>query len=217
MNPEAQAFIEQKIREHLHDGNYSQRINLFDIFGFIETVTDLPTGVPSNIYGQFKIYNSILYYYDFLNNVWKNSTIFTSTTYSIYAAGTAYQLTNTPALLNFGTTDPAITLTQAGTYLISGRIRLDYNAATFAAVRTATLKFRRTNNTAADLTNGTTALKTQIITTLTYTAGIVPMPQLIYTTANTNDVIELWGSLDTVPSAGSFDAVEADIQCVKIT
>lgn len=216
MNPEVQTFIEQQIRQHLHDGNYSQRINLFDIFGFINTVSALPTAAPSNIFGQFQIYNGILYYYDFTNNLWKNSTIFTSTTYSIYASGTAYQLTNTPALLNFGTTDPTLTLTQAGTYLISGRVRLDYNAATFAAVRTATLKFRRTNNTAADLNNGTTALKTQIITTLTYTAGIIPMPQLIYTTANTTDVIELWGSLDTTPSAGSFDAIEADIQCVRI-
>lgn len=139
-----------------------------------------------------------------------------ATKFSVYAAGTAYSLTNTAAALNFGTTDPSITITAAGTYLIVGRVRLDYNAATFAAVRTATLKFRRTNNTAADLTGGTTAFKTQIITTLTFTAGVIPLPPVIYTTTNTDDAVTIFGSVDVVPTAGSFDAVEADIVAVRI-
>lgn len=61
----------EQIGNHIHDGNLSQRINLYDIFGFVETVTAVPTDAPSNIYGQIKIYNGILYVYDFINNVWR--------------------------------------------------------------------------------------------------------------------------------------------------
>lgn len=135
---------------------------------------------------------------------------------SVYASGTAYQLTATPALLALGTTIPSLTLTEAGTYLLLGRVRYDYNGATFAAVRTATTKLRRTNNTAADLPNTSTAFKTQIITTLTFTAGIFDVQPTVYATTNTDDVIQLWGSLDVVPSAGSMDCDEASIVAVKL-
>lgn len=74
MTPDIEQYILQQIREHLHDGNYSQRINLFDLFGFVETVTTEPSGVPLDFYGQFKIYNGILYYYDFDNGVWNKSS-----------------------------------------------------------------------------------------------------------------------------------------------
>lgn len=135
---------------------------------------------------------------------------------TVYAAGTAYQLTNTAALLDFGTTDPSLTITVAGTYLILARVRYDYNAATFAAVRTITTKLRRTNNTPADLTNGSSGWITEIITTLSYTAMIQELPPVVYVTANTDDVIQIWGSIDTVPSAGSLDAVEAEIVAIRI-
>lgn len=137
-------------------------------------------------------------------------------TFATYAAGTAYQLTATPALLNFGTTDPTITLTQAGTYLLSAHVNLLYNAATFAAVRTVTLKIRRTNNTAADVANSPLVLSTAIITTQTYTFAAVALPQVLYTTANTNDALELFGDVSVVPSAGSLDAVGASILAVRL-
>lgn len=135
---------------------------------------------------------------------------------SVYAAGTAYSLTNTAALIDFGTTDPSLTITAAGTWLIFARVMYDYNAATFAASRTVTTKLRRTNNTAADLTNGSSAWDTEIITTLSYTARIHELAPIIYTTANNDDVIQLWGSVNTVPSAGSLDAVEASIVALRI-
>jgi hypothetical protein len=136
---------------------------------------------------------------------------------SVYAAGTAYQLTNTAALLNFGTTDPSLTITSAGTWLILARVRYDYNAATFAAVRTVTTKLRRTNNTAADLTNGSSQWLTEIITTLSYTAMILDLQPIVYTTTSATDVIEIFGDVNTVPSAGSLDAVEACILAIKLT
>jgi hypothetical protein len=140
----------------------------------------------------------------------------TVTDESAYASGTAYSLTNTSALLNLGTTPASLTITTAGTYLLFARVRYDYNGATFAAVRTVTTKIRRTNNTAADVTNATGAWKTQIITTLTFTAALQNLPVVQYTTATAGDILQLWGSVNTVPSAGSLDAVEAEIVAVKI-
>lgn len=136
---------------------------------------------------------------------------------SVYAAGTAYQLTNTAALANLGTTPASITLDTPGTYLIFARLRLDYTGATFAAVRTVTAKLRRINNTAADLTNASAGLKTSIITALTYTAGDINIPPVVYTTDRSDDNIQIFASVDTVPSAGSMDVVEAEIIAVKIT
>lgn len=133
-----------------------------------------------------------------------------------YAAGTAYALTATPAALDFGTTDPVVTLAKAGTYLLLARVNLKYNAATFAASRTVTLKLRRTNNTAADLTNGTLTSLTDIITTKTYTFGVFDLPRIIYTTTNTNDAITIFGDVSVIPTAGSLDAVAAEIVAVRL-
>lgn len=71
MNDDQLSNTYEQIANHIHDGNLSQRINLYDLFGFIDTVTAAPTEAPSNIYGQFKIYSGILYVYDFINNVWR--------------------------------------------------------------------------------------------------------------------------------------------------
>lgn len=133
-----------------------------------------------------------------------------------YASGTAYQLTATPALLNFGTTDPSLTITSAGVWLILARARIDYTGATFAAVRTGTLKIRRTNNTAADIANSSVGFLTGIITTLTYTLAVVDIQPIIYTTTNSNDILEVWGSISVIPTAGSIDASEASIVAIKL-
>lgn len=74
MDENTKNYIDDSIRQHLHDGNFSQRINLFDIFGSFQTVTSAPTGVPKTVYGQFQIYDGALYYYDFVNNVWRSSS-----------------------------------------------------------------------------------------------------------------------------------------------
>lgn len=135
---------------------------------------------------------------------------------TVYAAGTAYQFTNASAALTFGTTSPTLVINAVGTYVIYARVRVDYNGATFAAVRTGTLKLRRTNNTAADLTNATSSFKTDIITTLTYTLADIFIPITTYITTNTNDSISIFGDISVVPSAGSLDCVEAEIIAVRI-
>lgn len=134
----------------------------------------------------------------------------------VYASGTAYSLTNTSTALDFGTTDPSVTLTQPGTYIIFSRANLKYAGATFAASRTVTLKLSRTNNTAADLTNGSTTFLTDIITTLTYTAGIVQLPPVLYTTSNDSDIITIKGDVSVVPTAGSLDVTAAEIIAIRL-
>lgn len=135
---------------------------------------------------------------------------------SVYAAGTAYSLTSSAAALDFGTTDPALTIDKPGTYLIFGRASLKYNAATFAANQSATIKLRRTNNTAADLTNGSTTATLRVITTITDSVGVLSLAPVIYSTTNSDDAIALYGSLSATPSAGSVDATEASIVVIKL-
>lgn len=135
---------------------------------------------------------------------------------TVYAAGTAYSLTAVSAALNFGTTDPVLTINKAGTYALFANVTVNYVGATFAAVEAVTLKLRRTNNTAADIANSSLVLSTDIITTLTYTLGAVALPTVLYTTANTNDAITIFGDVVDAPSAGSVDAVAASIVAVRL-
>ncbi len=137
-------------------------------------------------------------------------------TLTVYAAGTAYALTATPALLDFGTTDPSVVVDKAGTYLLTARVALQYNAATIAAPRTVTLKIRRTNNTAADIANTTFTLQTEATTARTSHFATAPAPAVPYATVNTDDILQLFGSMDVVPSAGSLDAFEASIVLTRL-
>lgn len=136
-----------------------------------------------------------------------------NSSYSTYAAGTAYSLTASDAALDFGTTDPTITITNAGRYLILSRAYLKYNAATYAGNQTATVHLQRTNNTPAAITNATTTATLRILTTITDTVGIMEIPAVVYT-ATAGDVITIYGALSATPSAGSIDATEASVVAI---
>lgn len=136
--------------------------------------------------------------------------------FDTYAAGTVYSVTNAQAAVAFGTTSPVVTITTAGTYRIRARLTVNYNAATFAAVRNLTVKLRRTNNTAGDLTNATLTVKTQIITTLTFTMLVIDIPEVLYTTTNVDDAVTIFAGLDTGPTAGSLDVVAAEIHAQQV-
>jgi hypothetical protein len=135
---------------------------------------------------------------------------------TVYASGTSYQLTATPAQVVFGTTSPSLTITSSGVWLLLARARVDYTGSTFAAVRTGALKLRRTNNTAADIASATAGFLTDIITTLTYTLVEFDLPPVVYTTTNATDIIQLYGSISVIPTAGSIDISEAAIVAVKL-
>lgn len=133
-----------------------------------------------------------------------------------YSAGTAYNLTTTPAKLDFGTTDPSITITTPGTYSIRSNVRIDYSGLTNLAANTVTVKLRRTNNTAADLTNATGDFIVPPVTLLTATGGDCDVAEVIYTTSNSNDIIELWGSRSGSISVGNIQAGSAWIVAVRL-
>ena len=135
---------------------------------------------------------------------------------TIYASGTAYALTNSSAALDFGTTDPSLTLTQPGTWLIFARASLAYAAATFASSRTVTLKLRRTNNTAGDLTNASISVPTRVTSTVTDTFGPVMIPPVLYTTSNIDDAITIYADVSVAPSAGAFNATNAEIIALRL-
>lgn len=135
---------------------------------------------------------------------------------STYASGTGYTLTNTSAAVVMGTSSASLVLDKAGTYLVTSRVNLEYVGATFAANRTVTLKLRRTNNTPADVTGSSTALGTNIVTTVNGVMAATALPFVIYTTANTNDIIVPFADVSVAPTAGSLQATEACIVAFRL-
>ena len=136
--------------------------------------------------------------------------------YSAYGTGTNAPINNTTGLLTFGTTSPTITITAAGTYFVTAGLSQYFNNANFSTPRTATYKVRRSNNTATDLTE---TLVTNLLSTggaMTMDAGGWSLPGAIYTTSNTNDVLEVWATLDGNPASGNFEAKKGWIVAIKL-
>lgn len=137
-------------------------------------------------------------------------------TFSAMGSGTNYTLTNSPAAVAFGTTSPTITLTAPGTYLILGYLTFLLNGATFLTSRTITCKFRRTNNTAADLVNGAVTLSSSVTSALTQTLSPCILPNTIYSTVNNNDAVTIFADVGTLPSVGTLECSAAQIVAIKI-
>lgn len=134
---------------------------------------------------------------------------------SNYGTGANYTFTTTPALLDFGTTDPITTIAAAGTYLLMGRAVIQFSGTTWDASRIITLKLRRTNNTAADISNATTSYYTRTVAVAESWGQIVPLPAVLYT-ATAGDIIQLWGSVSALPTAGTLYTSEASIIAVPL-
>lgn len=144
-------------------------------------------------------------------NTWHVRMSSALTTYPtiVYAAGSPYSLTNSNVAVDFGTTDPAFVLSAPGKYRLQGGGVIGYTGATFAANRDVTMKLRRTNNTAADVTGSSLALVTDTTTTATGTLASFRLPDVIYSTANSDDAIAMFGGLNAAPSAGTLDVTSA--------
>lgn len=131
-------------------------------------------------------------------------------------SGIGYLITATPALVTMDAGAVTLVITTPGTYLLRSRAMVDYLSATFASQEMVTLKLRRTNNTAADIPNAIGGFKTNIVTTALYTAAIVPLPEVSYTTLNSNDSISLYADVATAPSAGTIKVLQAEIIAQRI-
>lgn len=130
---------------------------------------------------------------------------------SDYETGGSQALTVTPSQL----ISLSVTLTEAKSYLLLAQIRLDFDAATFEADRTATVKLRRTNNTAADIANAVQAMATGVTVLETATAQVVHLPAVVYA-AGAGDIIQMFGSVDTAPYSGSLKAVSGSILAIPL-
>lgn len=132
-----------------------------------------------------------------------------------YGSGTAYTLTATPAAINMGTDDPQITITQAGTYKVSMGVEWTHDSES-GLLREALFTLRRTNNTAADLANG--SIRDSIsgsTATPTTTFSSVYWEAESYVTANTDDVLTIFGSVDTT-GGGDSTVTKAFIKAERV-
>lgn len=131
---------------------------------------------------------------------------------TVYASGTVYTFTNSDAALNFGTTDPELTVA-AGTYLLLARVRVDYNAAT---ITTQTLRLSIYNVTSgANVTNAVGDFDLVAVTTTSQGVGWLVIPFVVATFgASTN--LALHGYLSAAAGAGTVDASEACLVAVRL-
>lgn len=132
---------------------------------------------------------------------------------STTAAGTAYTLTNAFAAVDFGTTDPIITLPTTGTYILVASLQSSCVGATFAAAEEARAILRRTNNTPADI--GTE--RNQPIPVMTTLSVGGPSITLMFNgySATAGDIITINARLSALPGAGSVTISAAQIFAIR--
>lgn len=134
-------------------------------------------------------------------------------TYYGPGAGNPYTITTVFAQVTFaGGTNPTVTLDKAGTWALKARVRVTRNNATHTATHNISFKLRRSNNTAADVTAALTKYADDPHTASNASEVAGMLPEVLYTTANTTDIIQLWALVDLATSSGSHQVVEADIE-----
>lgn len=145
MNPnltqEMKDFVLEQIKTHSHDGNFSQRINLFDVFGSIQSTVTEPTYTPKNIYDQFVIYNGTLYFYDFEKKTWYNTSSLKYSNITV-PSGNTVSNTTTPTAFSSSYTFPADSLRVGN--VISLKIRGWYGTDAVAPTLTMRIKLGST-------------------------------------------------------------------------
>lgn len=126
-------------------------------------------------------------------------------------SGTVYTFTATLAPLIFGTTNPSLVITTPGTWLIHATVQLSFSGATFASSQNVTLEIFRTNNTPGVIPGSLITIPTGVVTVDTGLLGVIPLPSIIYATANNNDALTIYGNVSVLPSAGTLIAASANI------
>jgi len=134
---------------------------------------------------------------------------------------TSHDFDNSQEAIVINSNTISLTINEVGTWMLLARIRVDYSEATYATDdKNLNLKLRRTNNTPADVSNTPVISKLRDVTTAYFTAGVIELPPVFYTTTTTTDVIALYGWLDTLPdntaANGKVLAYEASIVAVKM-
>ncbi len=122
----------------------------------------------------------------------------------------AYEVTATPTQI----TGVSRVLGDAGRYLIMARATFLSNGSTFAANRTVT-SYLYNASTSANISNSTKVIGTGIKTTATET-----LPHygacVIYEAAGDNEVIQMFTSIDVVPTVSPLLCNEAEIVAIRL-
>lgn len=108
-----------------------------------------------------------------------------------------------------------VELPMPGVYLLFGHVNVQFAGATFATSRTMTFKYRRINNTAADVSSPALTLPTQITSAQTRSLGSCMMPLGIYVTPRSGDRIAIFGDVSVVPTAGNAEVTGLSITSFK--
>lgn len=130
------------------------------------------------------------------------------------AAGTAYTLTTSYASVDFGTTDPVLTIANAGTYSVYVDVQTQLSSATITT-QSVSFKLRRTNNTAADLTGATFGQPFPVQTVGSELGPSIHIGPIKYTTTNTDDSITVQGILSASLGAGTATVSACTITAMR--
>jgi hypothetical protein len=135
---------------------------------------------------------------------------------TVYASGTPDTITTSYAAMDFGTTDPVLTISRVGTYLIMTRFITDAQNAT-VGVDTMYYKLYRTNNIPGNISDTETYQVRIAITTNTQTYSQVnSCPQILYTTSNTDDQLTLYTKHTGTVTGGAIVVREASIVAIRL-
>jgi hypothetical protein len=128
-------------------------------------------------------------------------------TASVFGSGTDYPLTTSTAFIDFGTTDPKITLPTTGTYLIFADV-----AFTTGTTANDDYRFKLRNETTSTDLSGSDYLTTQFGTTAVATMAHL---QATVTTTTINNVIAIWGFNNTA-ARGTVNSARTRISYVRL-
>jgi len=143
-------------------------------------------------------------------------------------SGTSYVITDTYSIVNVNNNDISVTLNEAGTYLLIGRVSCTGDSLETGTASSATIqsKLRRTNNTAADIANSETYYYLDSLVGIDLgdgnrigfgTVAQIVLPPVIYTTTNSNDIIGLYIMITDDFTTGTVSVEEANIAVLKIS
>lgn len=130
------------------------------------------------------------------------------------ATGTVYTLTTTFANVDFGTTDPIVTLANAGTYSIYVDVQTSLVTAT-TTTQSVSYKLRRTNNTPADLTGSQFGDPLPVATVGSPLGPSTHIGPIKYTTATTTDAISVQGAISGALGAGTATVSACTITAIR--
>jgi hypothetical protein len=134
---------------------------------------------------------------------------------TVYGAGTVYAITNAQAAVDMGTTDPSLTITTPGKYLIFSRVKIRNNAAATVPGEVVTINLAK--NTVA--ISGATAawVCPAVVNGANYFLADLVLPPIVFTTAVATDVVALYAGASAVTNAGAYNVCEAEIVAQRIS